>query len=120
MFLYKENKLIINYPKQHSENLTSKHQDTSEWFKPTVRIFKNMHKKLIEYNLLAEDVVASYYLENMLYNVPNEFFKDNYQNSIVNAINWLYKTDRRGFICANKQHSLFRKLFISRMERNQM
>lgn len=38
---------IVNYPKQHSENMTRKHQATSEWLKPTVRIFKNMRNRLI-------------------------------------------------------------------------
>src|SRR5690606_21856487 len=33
---------IANYPKQHSANLTEKHQNTSTWFKPVVRVFKNM------------------------------------------------------------------------------
>lgn len=32
---------IANYPKQHSANLTSKHQATSSWLKPMVRILKN-------------------------------------------------------------------------------
>jgi hypothetical protein len=29
---------IIDYPKQHSANCTTKHQATNEWFKPMVRI----------------------------------------------------------------------------------
>jgi hypothetical protein len=33
---------IVNYPKLHSDNCTTKHQATNSWFKPTVRIFKNM------------------------------------------------------------------------------
>jgi hypothetical protein len=27
---------IVNYPKQHSANCPTKHQDTSSWFKPSV------------------------------------------------------------------------------------
>jgi hypothetical protein len=32
---------IINFPKKHSENAAAKHQSTNQWFKRTVRIFKN-------------------------------------------------------------------------------
>ena len=31
---------IANYPKQHSANLTTKHQNTSKWLKPMARVFK--------------------------------------------------------------------------------
>src|SRR5206468_3663591 len=33
---------IINFPKQHTENCTTKHQGTGQWFKPMVRVLKNM------------------------------------------------------------------------------
>ena len=63
---------IANYPKQHSVNLTTKHQQTSRWFKPMVRILKNLRTKLVEKKMLQSSGVApSYYLEGLLYNVPN-------------------------------------------------
>jgi hypothetical protein len=37
-FLTTDGTLIENYPKIHSANLTAKHQVTSQWLKPTIRI----------------------------------------------------------------------------------
>lgn len=62
---------IVNYPKQHSENCTTKHQGTNSWFKPTVRVFKNIRNRMIENGYLQEGIAPSYFLEGMLWNVPN-------------------------------------------------
>jgi hypothetical protein len=37
---------IENFPKQHSANCTTKHQNTDQWYKPTVRIFKNIRNRI--------------------------------------------------------------------------
>lgn len=64
----------VNFPKQHSENASTRHQATSSWYKPTVRIFKNMRNKLVAANALSAGVAPSYYIEGLLYNAPNELF----------------------------------------------
>jgi hypothetical protein len=48
LFLTDSGTRIVNYPKLHSEHLTTKHQATASWFKPTVRILKNMRKRLVD------------------------------------------------------------------------
>jgi len=96
---------IVNYPKQHSENLTAKHQRTKN-FKPMARILKNLRSRLIDEGLLQAGTAPSYYLEGLLYNVPDEKFVGNYQDSLVNAINWIYEADRSKFVCANEQYYL--------------
>jgi hypothetical protein len=97
---------IINYPKHHSDNCTTKHQATNSWFKPTVRIFKNMRSKLVDQGKIAKDTALSYYIEGMLWNVPNDQFGSNYQTTCVNCINWLWQTDRSKLKCANEQYWL--------------
>jgi len=99
---------IVNYPKQHSENLTAKHQSTKN-FKPMARILKNLRSRLIDEGLLQAGTAPSYYLEGLLYNVPDEQFVGNYQDSLVNAINWIHDADRSQFVCANKQYYLLRE-----------
>jgi hypothetical protein len=47
-FLVSGSKLIENFPKQHSANLTSKHQNTKNRLKPIVRIFKNMRNHMLD------------------------------------------------------------------------
>jgi hypothetical protein len=97
---------IINYPKQHSSNCTTKHQATKQWFKPTVRIFKNMRNAMISDGYLGDGVAPSYYLEGMLYNVPDNCFGGSWQDTVVAAINWLLKADRSKLVCANEQYYL--------------
>ena len=100
---------IANYPKQHSENLTAKHQATGNKFKPLVRIFKNARSKLVNDGLIAEGSAPSYYIEGLLYNVPNDKFVGDYQDIFLNILNWLYETkDRTEFVCANEQYYLLR------------
>ncbi|MEN5145602.1 hypothetical protein [Brevundimonas diminuta] len=53
---------IINYPKQHRANATTKHQATNSWFKPCVRILKNMRNTMIDKGHLAAGVAPSYFL----------------------------------------------------------
>jgi hypothetical protein len=97
---------IINYPKQHSENCTAKHQATNSWFKPTVRILKNMRSKLVDAGKIAKDTAPSYYIEGMLWNVPNDKFGISYVETFCNCINWLCQTDRSKLKCGHEQHTI--------------
>ncbi len=100
---------IINYPKQHSTNCTSKHQATNGYFKPTVRIFKNIRNRMIEDNWLSEGVAPSYFLEGMLYNVPSDLYGGSYQDTVVNCFNYLTGlSDTSKLTCANGIHWLLR------------
>jgi hypothetical protein len=100
---------IINYPKLHSENCTKKHQETNGWFKPTVRILKNMRNRLIADGRLEEGIAPSYFLEGLLYNVPNALFGSSYGDTFINAINWIRNCpDRSELLCANEQYYLLR------------
>jgi hypothetical protein len=100
---------IANYPLLHSENLTSKHQATNNKFKPLVRIFKNARSKMVDDGLIAKGSAPSYYIEGLLYNVPNDQFAGNYQDIFLNILRWLHETDNRvNFVCANEQYYLLR------------
>ena len=100
---------IANYPKQHSTNLTTKHQNTSKWFKPLARVFKNMRSRMVDNGMIKAGVAPSYYIEGLLYNVPNEKLTSSYQDCVVNTLNWYrqeaLKTD---LVCANEQYYLLR------------
>lgn len=97
---------VRNFPTQHRDNMVAKNQATNEWFKHIVRIFKNARQKLIEQGVLDVGVAPSYYLEGLLYNVPNDKFGTSYSDSLVQVINWLYEADRSTFVCANEQYTL--------------
>ncbi|HIE35960.1 MAG TPA: nucleotidyltransferase [Candidatus Omnitrophica bacterium] len=96
-----ENRQVINYPKIHYENGVSKHQGTNKWYKPAVRLFKNAR------SFIAGDRTPSYFLECMLYNVPNVQFGRSYQDTFCNVVKWLSKNNLSDFICQNGQLKLF-------------
>lgn len=98
---------IANYPKQHSANLTKKHQSSGQWLKPMVRILKNMRTKLASEGIIEGKIAPSYYLEGLLYNVPDDKFTTDYEECFVNAINWIQKDAAKSkLLCANEQYYL--------------
>lgn len=101
---------IVNYPRQHSANLTARHQATNKWLKPTVRILKNMRRRMEAEGLIPVGLAPSYFLEGLLYNVPSEKFGASYENTIVNALNWVIDADRSKFVCANEEYYLLRNV----------
>ena len=100
---------VVNYPNLHCQNLTVKHQATNGKFKPMIRIFKNLRTKMIEDGLIAKGSAPSYYIEGLLYNVPNGQFVGDYQNITLNILKWVYDCqDRTELVCANEQYYLLR------------
>lgn len=100
---------IANYPKQHSSNLTDKHQASSKWLKPMVRMLKNMRSRLVDDGVIKSGIAPSYYLEGLLYNVPSAKFTGSYQNCLVNVLNWYLKeAQKTELVCANGQYYLLR------------
>lgn len=100
---------IANYPKQHSAKLTAKHQASSKWLKPMARVFKNMRSRMVEDGLIKSGIAPSYYIEGLLYNVPNAKLTSSYQDCVVNVLNWyLNEASKTDLICANEQYYLLR------------
>jgi hypothetical protein len=106
-YTQRENRRVINFPKPHYANGVAKHQGTNSWYKPTVRIFKNMRTYLIDHNMLSNEMAPSYFLECLIYNVPNSNFGSTYQNTFCNAVNWLNACNLDDLLCQNGQLPLF-------------
>ena len=104
---------VINYPKQHSANCTAKHQASGLWFKPMVRILKNMRSRLVEDGAIESTTAPSYFIEGLLYNVPIENFGGTYEDTFVSAFNWILNADRTPFVCANEQYYLLRDTSVT-------
>jgi hypothetical protein len=108
-FFASDGTAIDNFPKQHSANCTTKHGVTKSWFKPTVRIFKNIRNKLIDDNKIPEGLAPSYFIEGLLYNVPDHRYGGNYTLNVADVLKWLLTaSDKSNFLCANEQFYLFR------------
>jgi hypothetical protein len=97
---------VVNYPMLHRENLVAKNQETNEWMKHIIRIFKNARQAMLDQKLLQVGQAPSYFIEGLLYNVPSAKYGGTYSASVVNCINWLYQADRSAFLCANGQYKL--------------
>jgi hypothetical protein len=102
-----ENRQVVNYPKAHYENGVKKHQYTANHYKPTVRMFKNIRNYLEEKHYLTKGLTPSYFLECLLYNVPDEMFDNSFQDTFCNAINWLAEEKLDNFVCQNEHVLLF-------------
>ena len=93
---------------QHSDNCTAKHQDTYEWFKKVVRVYKNMRNRMVDDGVLKDGVAPSYFIEGMLWSVPDVHFGTSYADSFCNTFNWVLKADKTKLSCANDLHWLVR------------
>jgi len=99
---------IVNYPKQHSQQCTIKHKATNGWYKPMVRILKNMRGKLVEKGSIKSGAAPSYFIEGLMFNVPNDRFGTSYSATFVAAMNCLLQARRNDLVCANGQFYLVR------------
>jgi hypothetical protein len=102
-------RMIVNFPRQHYDNGVTKQSQTNDWFKPTVRIFKNMRSYMIDRGLLASDAAPSYFLQGLLYNVPCDTFGGSMRQNFGNVLLWLAKNTKQfdGFLCQNGLVPLF-------------
>jgi hypothetical protein len=102
-----EHRQVINYPKIHLANGIKKHQNTTNRYKPTVRMFKNARNYLETHNHISPDLAPSYFLECLLYNVSDSNFSSSCQDTFYNAVNFLNGVDYEAFVAQNEQLALF-------------
>jgi len=105
---------IINYPKLHINNGANKNSDrrTAGRYKPTIRIFKNAREKIYLNKPQLKNKFPSYFIEGLLYNVPDEKYNSgSIQEQFVDILNWLhceiYSERVNNLICQNEMHYLF-------------
>lgn len=101
------NRQIINYPKLHYQNGVQKHQNTKDWWKPAVRMFKNIRTHLVDRGEIEKDLAPSYFLECLLYNVPNNQFGKSFQDTFCDVVNWINDISLENFVCQNEHLHLF-------------
>jgi len=104
----RENRQVVNYPKLHIANGETKNGATAEWYKKTIRMYKNARNDAEQSGLLGEEIAPSYFIECLLYNVPNGQFGRSCGASFRESINWLVRqTDKSAFMCQNGVIPLF-------------
>ena len=99
---------IVNFPKQHHDNCVTKHQNSMFRFKPNVRVVKNYRTALVNNAKLKDGVAPSYFLEGLLWNMPNANFGSSFSSTMDNFLAWLGAVDAKQLSCANDLHWLVR------------
>jgi hypothetical protein len=103
-----DKRLVVNYPRLHYKNGAAKNQKrTNKQYKPTVRMFKNARTYLIAKEVLNDGIAPSYFLECLLYNVPDDLFLSDRQKTFLDILTWLDNTEMGHFVCQNEQIDLF-------------
>lgn len=102
-----DHRQIVNFPKPHYDNGVAKHQNTWEWFKPVVRVFKNARNAATRKGYLVDDTAPSYFLECFVYNAPSTAFGGTYADSFCNVVNWWRENDLSYLLCQNGVTLLF-------------
>ncbi|OPB87466.1 nucleotidyltransferase domain-containing protein [Elizabethkingia ursingii] len=91
-FYSDDNKEIISFPEQHYSNGTEKTNQTYRLYKRMVRILKVVNYRLIDEGEISDDLVSSFFIECLVYNVPNnQFISGNYTQTLRNVIVKIYE-----------------------------
>lgn len=98
---------IVNFPKQHLANGKAKDAATGGRFKQVVRVFKNARRH--ETVDIDKEVAPSYFIECLVYNVPNRFFRTSLRAAYTNSMEWLraHSAELGSFRCQNELVELF-------------
>jgi len=104
------NDLIVNFPKEHIKNGEEKNskENTNHQFKRTVRFIKKIKSLLVDKGYINEKRVGSYFIENLIYNIPNYCFENSCLKTLNNIIRYLkLVANLETFICQHRQWGLF-------------
>lgn len=105
-FVTRDGQVIVNYPNQHSANLTTRHQESKSWLKPTIRIMKNMRNRMADSKVIERKLAPSYFIEGMMHNVPLPIFQRSFHQAIEGSLEWLWTAPFNALTCANGIHPL--------------
>ncbi len=100
---------IVNFPKEHKKNgeEKNKEENTNGKFKMTVRYIKKIKSLLVDNNYINEKRVGSYFIENLIYNVPNYYFENSCLKTFENITRYLNAINMENFVCQHHQWKLF-------------
>ena len=107
--MYKKNEGIeIEYIDQAKNNFNKKNKKTNDLFRQTILIFKNLLLKEKNIKTLPREII-----ETMLYNVPNEMFKDDSQSTMINILNYIRNNSIKQFQTLDEQDQAFVSIYRS-------
>jgi predicted nucleotidyltransferase len=87
-------RLIINFPDKHYDNGANKNSQTGENYNETVRVFKNARDEAVDRGYIGEDTAPSYFVECLLYNVPDQYYNGGVRERYRGIVDWLLDNKR--------------------------
>ena len=106
-YLSDEKRWVVSYPQQHHERGEEKEEVTGRRFKRTIRMFKAARNRLVDKGVLTKDDAPSYFIECLLYNVPEHLFKRKRAATYTGILDWLPTANLKGIKCQNGMVALF-------------
>ena len=70
-------------------------------------MFKAARNRLVEKKVLTKNDAPSYFIECLLYNVPDNLFKPKLAPTYTGIVDWLKKEELKDFECQNGRVDLF-------------
>ena len=95
-YLSDERRWVVSFPQQHHARGLKKELAANNRFKRTVRMFKAARNRLVEKKMLAKEDAPSYFIECLLYNVPDGLFGPKLAPTYTGIVDWLKKANLQG------------------------
>ena len=106
-YLPDEGRWVVSYPQQHHQRGLKKEKATNERFKRTIRMFKAARNQLVSKRALTKEDAPSYFIECLLYNVPDGLFAPKLAPTYTGILAWLKTAKLNDFQCQNGLVPLF-------------
>lgn len=106
-YLPDERRWIVSYPQQHYERGSKKERATDNNYKRIIRMFKAARNHLENNGMIRKEKAPSYFIECLLYNVPNELFTRELDQSYRGILKYLKNNSLDPFKCQNGIQELF-------------
>ncbi len=106
-FLPDEHRWVISFPQQHYARGVKKEKSTSNRYKRTIRMFKAARNLLVDKKALKNGTAPSYFIECLLYNVPDGLFHKKLSASYSSIVEYLSTAGLEQFVCQNGVRELF-------------
>lgn len=106
-YLSDERRWVVSFPQQHHARGLKKEKTTNMRFKRTIRMFKAARNRLVEKKVLKKEDAPSYFIECLIYNVPDSLFAPKLAPTYTGILGWLKTAKIKEFKCQNGQVPLF-------------
>ena len=106
-YLPDEGRRVVSFPQQHHDHGQKKEEAPNGRFKRTIRMFKSARNRLVEKKVITKNDAPSYFIECLLYDVPDGLFKPKLAPTYSGIVGWLKKEELKDFECQNGRVALF-------------